>query len=138
MHFGAGNLASRFAAIGLACMTLAGCRPHDFPQFPANYREYAYVTNGAGGTVSVFDVVNVRLDREIAVGQNPVAVAASPTKNEIYVVNSSLAGGRGSVSVINAEKNAAVAMIPVHRQPLSIDIDHDGKLAYVADFGSNM
>ena len=39
---------------------LAGCRPHDFPQYPANYREYAYVTNGGSGTVSIYDVVNVR------------------------------------------------------------------------------
>jgi YVTN family beta-propeller protein len=138
MLSGAGNRMSRFMAIGVACVALAGCSAHDFPQFPANYREYAYVTNGASGTVSVFDVVNVRLDREIAVGQNPVAVAASPTKNEIYVVNSGAAGGQGSVSVIDSEKNAASAMIPVHRQPVSIDIDHDGKLAYVANFGSNM
>jgi YVTN family beta-propeller protein len=133
-----GNPLSRFAAISVACLALAGCRPHDFPQFPANYREYAYVTNGTSGTVSIFDVVNVGLDREIAVGQNPVAVAASPTKNEIYVVNSGAAGGEGSVSVIDAGKNVVSATIPVHRQPVSIDIDHDGKLAYVADYGSNM
>ncbi len=60
-------------------LSLAGCRSHDFPQYPANYREYVYVTNGGSGTVTVLDVVNVRLDRELTVGQNPVAVAASPT-----------------------------------------------------------
>src|ERR1700743_1403004 len=53
---------------GLLALSLAGCRPHDFPQYPANYREYAYVTNGGSGTVSIYDVVNVRLDRELAVG----------------------------------------------------------------------
>ena len=53
-----------------------------------------------------------------AVGQNPVAVAASPTRNEVYVVNSGAAGGQGSVSVINAENNAVAATIPVHRQPV--------------------
>jgi hypothetical protein len=47
---------------------LTGCRPHDFPTYPANYREYAYVTNGGSGTVSIYDVVNVRLDRELARG----------------------------------------------------------------------
>jgi YVTN family beta-propeller protein len=122
---------------GALCLALAGCSPHDFPQFPANYREYAYVTNGVSGTVSVFDVVHVRLDREIAVGQNPVAVAASPNRNEVYVVNSGANGGSGSISVIDAEKNAVSATIPGHRQPVSIDIDHDGKLAYVANEGSN-
>jgi YVTN family beta-propeller protein len=127
---------ARFAVITLA-LTLTGCRSHDFPQYPPNYREYAYVTNGGSGTVSIFDVVNARLDREIAVGQNPVAMAASPSRNEVYVVNSGAAGGQGSVSVINAENNSVAATIAVHRQPVSIEIDPAGGLAYVANSGSN-
>ena len=79
-------------AMTLRALALAGCHTQDFPHYPANYREYAYVTNGGSGTVTVLDVVNVRIDREIAVGRNPVAVAASPTRNEVYVVNS---GRRG-------------------------------------------
>jgi YVTN family beta-propeller protein len=118
-------------------LSLAGCRSHDFPTYPANYREYVYVTNGGSGTVTVLDVVNVRLDRELSVGQNPVAVAASPTRNEVYVVNSGPVGGFGSISVINAENNTVVATIPVRRQPAAIDIDSEGNLAYVADSGSN-
>ena len=83
------------AALACPLALLTGCRPHDFPQYAPNYREYAYVTNGGSGTVSVYDVVNVRLDREIPVGQNPVAVAASPTRNEVYVVNSGTADRPG-------------------------------------------
>jgi YVTN family beta-propeller protein len=116
---------------------LTGCRPHDFPQYPPNYREYAYVTNGGSDTVTVLDVVDVRVDRELAVGQHPVAVAASPTRNEIYVVNAGAAGANGSISVIDAEHNTVVATIAVHRQPLSIDLDADGQRAYVANSGSN-
>jgi YVTN family beta-propeller protein len=123
-----------FSLLGL---TLTGCRVHDFPQYAANYREYAYVTNGGSGTVTVLDVVDVRLERELPVGQNPVVVAASPTRNEVYVVNSGAATGMGSISVINAENNTVAATIPLHRQPVSIDIDADGKLAYVANSGSN-
>jgi YVTN family beta-propeller protein len=86
-------------ALSLGALALAGCRTQDFPTYPANYREYAYVTNGGSGTVTVLDVVNVRVDRELQVGQNPVAVAASPTRNEVYVVNQGAtnqggAGGR--------------------------------------------
>jgi YVTN family beta-propeller protein len=125
------------AAFALLALVLTGCRPHDFPQYPPDYREYAYVTNGGSGTVSVFDVVNVRLDREVAVGQNPVAVAASPTRNEVYVVNSGAAGGQGSVSVINAENNTVAGTIAVHRAPVSIEIDPAGELAYVANSVSN-
>src|SRR5450631_1614267 len=124
-------------SFSMLALMLTGCRPHDFPQYPANYREYAYVTNGDSGTVTVLDVVNVRVDRELPVGQNPVAVAASPTRNEVYVVNSGAAGGQGSLSVIDAEKDAVVATIPLHRQPVSIDIDGDGKLAYIANTGDN-
>jgi YVTN family beta-propeller protein len=124
-------------ALGLLLLVLTGCRTHDFPQYPPNYREYAYVTNGGSNTVTILDVVNVRLDRELAVGQNPVAVAVSPTRNEVYVVNSGSAGGQGSVSVVNAENNTVAATIQVHRQPASIEIDPKGELAYVANSGSN-
>jgi YVTN family beta-propeller protein len=116
---------------------LTACRPHDFPQYPPNYREYVYVTNGGSDTVTVLDVVDVRVDRELPVGQHPVAVAASPTRNEIYVVNAGATGANGSVTVIDAEHNAVVATIPVHRQPLSIDLDADGARAYIANSGSN-
>jgi YVTN family beta-propeller protein len=132
---------TRLFLFPLLALAVTGCRSHDFPQYPPNYREYAYVTNGGSGTVSVLDVVNARLDREIAVGQNPVAVAVSPTRNEVYVVNSGAAAGQagaqGSVSVINAENNTVAATIPVHRQPVSIELDPKSDLAYVANSGSN-
>jgi YVTN family beta-propeller protein len=124
-------------ALSLFSLSLTGCRPHDFPQYPPNYREYVYVTNGGSDTVTVLDVVDVRVDRELAVGGNPVAVAASPTRNEVYVVNSGAPGADGSISVIDAEHNAVVATIPLHQQPVSIDLDTAGNLAYVANSGSN-
>jgi YVTN family beta-propeller protein len=123
-------------SLGLA-LALTSCRRHDFPQYPPNYREYAYVTNGASNTVTVLDVVNVRLDRELPVGQDPVAVAASPTRNEVYIVNSGPPNGNGSLSLINAENNTVAATIPLHRRPVSIDVNSAGDRAYVANAGSN-
>jgi YVTN family beta-propeller protein len=123
--------------LSLFSFLLTACRPHDFPQYPPNYREYAYVTNGASGTVTVLDIVDVRVDREIPVGPNPVAVIASPTRNEVYVVNSGSPYGQGSISVINAENNTVAAVIQVRRQPVSIDLDPSGARAYVANSGSN-
>jgi YVTN family beta-propeller protein len=117
--------------------SLTACRSHDFPDYPANYREYAYVTNGGSNTVSIFDLVNLRLDRELAVGEHPVAVLTSPTNNEIYVVNSGNPNSNGSVSVIDAEKNQVIATIPVHSQPVAIAINAAGTLAYVANSASN-
>jgi YVTN family beta-propeller protein len=140
-----GSHKSSSAALGLfALLTLTACHTHDFPQYPPNYREYAYVTNGQSNTVTVLDVVNLRLDREIAVGPNPVAVAPSPTRHEVYVVNSGSESSEassdksdGSLSVINAENNTVAASIPLHRRPVAIDIDPTGTLAYVANAGSN-
>jgi YVTN family beta-propeller protein len=132
-----GSHSGLLLAFALLALPLTACRHHDFPQYQPNDREYAYVTNGGSGTVTVLDVVDVRLDRELAVGQNPVAVAASPARNEVYVVNSGPEGGQGSVSVINAENNTVAATIQVHRQPVSIELDPTGDLAYVANSGSN-
>ena len=83
---------------------LSACRNHDFPEYPASYREFAYVTNGGSNTVSIFDVVHVRLDRELQVGANPTGVTANPKRNEVYVVNSGDRGANGSVSIIDTEK----------------------------------
>ncbi len=122
---------------GAGLCLISGCRNHDFPEYPANYREFAYVTNGASNTLSIFDVVHVRVDREIPVGQNPIGVTANPKRNEVYVVNSGNGQSNGSISVIDTEKNAVVATIPVHKRPYFIDVSPSGDLAYVANAGSN-
>ena len=125
------------AVLCLALLTLQGCRRHDFPDYPANYREYAYITNSGSNTVTALDMVNLRVDRVIQVGTQPSGVAANPTKNEVYAVNTGGPGGNGSVTVIDAETNRVTATIPVHRLPYFIDVDAEGKRAYVADSGSN-
>jgi YVTN family beta-propeller protein len=121
----------------LALLAVTACGTHNFPQYPPNYREYAYITNSGSGTVTVLDVVNLRVDRELQVGQNPAAVMASPTRNEVYVVNSGAEGGQGSISVIDSSKNAVSGTILLHRKPVSIDLDSAGALAYVANSESN-
>jgi YVTN family beta-propeller protein len=123
-----------FAALLLfVLVSLAGCRSNDDPSYPANYREYAYVTNGGDNTVTVLDVMNLRQDRVIAVGADPTGVAANPKRNEVYVVNT----GSDSVSVIDTEKKAVVATIPVGRKPYFITVSPDGARGYVANSASN-
>jgi YVTN family beta-propeller protein len=124
-------------ALALLALTATACRPKPFPSFPANYREYAYVTNSGSNTVSVYDIVNVRLDREIIVGEHPVAVAASPTRNEVYVVNSGSGYSNGSLSVLDATKNAVVATIPLRRAPVALTVSARGRFAWVANSASN-
>jgi YVTN family beta-propeller protein len=114
-----------------------GCRKYDFPTTPPGYREFAYVSNGKANTVSVLDLVFMRPDRTLQVGVGPSGMAVNPVKDEVYVVNSGGAGGNGSVSVIDTNKNQVVATIGVHRQPYFISVDVEGRRAYVANAGSN-
>jgi len=116
-----------------AALLLAGCRQRGFPHYPANFREYAWVTDGGSDSVTVLDLISMVSAKTIRVGADPVAVAINPRKNEVYVVNS----GSGTVSVIDAVTNRVTATIGVHRQPVSIDVNTEGTRAYVANSGSN-
>jgi YVTN family beta-propeller protein len=124
-------------AVLCALAFVTGCHRTDFPEYARNYREYAYVSNGAGNSVAVLDLVNRRQDRVLGVGQQPTGVAANPVLNEVYVVNTQPSWGAGSVSVIDAEHNRVAATIAVKRLPYFIDVDAAGKRAYVANSGSN-
>lgn len=114
-------------------LLLAGCSRNHFPKYPANYREFAYVTNTGSNTVSVLDLVNLRQDRVLQVGAEPTGIVANPKKDEVYAVNT----GSGTVSVIDTETNRVDATIPVHHKPYFIDVNADGTRAYVANSGSN-
>ena len=114
-----------------------GCHRGRFPDVPAGYREFAYVSNGASNTVSVLDLVYLRPDRTLQVGVQPTGLAVNPRRNEVYVVNAGTASGNGSVSVIDTDSNRVVATIPVHKLPYFIDVDAAGHRAYVANSGSN-
>lgn len=111
----------------------SGCRRRGFPDVPAGYREFAYVTNGGSNTVSVLDLVELRPDRTLRVGDNPTGIAVNPVSNEVYAVNTQ----SGTVTVIDAATNTVAATIGVHRQPYFISVDSQGGRAYVANSGSN-
>ncbi len=97
------------------------------------YHEYAYISGGLD-TVSVLDLVNLRVDRTLHVGQEPTGLAVNPVRNEVYAVNTR----SGSVSVIDAEHNRVVATIPTHRRPYFISVSPDGSRAYVANSGADL
>ncbi len=124
-------------AASLSIVTASGCRRSHFPDVTEDYREYAYVTSGGNGTVSVLDLVNMRQDRVLQVGTNPTGITANPVRNEVYVVNTGTAGGNGTLSVIDAVTNRVVSTIPLHREPYTISIDSKGERGYIANAGSN-
>lgn len=121
----------------LLFVLLSACRRSDFPEHPDGYREFAYVANTASNSVTVLDLVYLRLDRTLSVGNAPVALAASPTRAEVYVLNAQPDQPAGSVSVIDTQRNAVVATIPVHHAPAAISVESTGHRAFVANTGSN-
>ncbi len=112
---------------------LIGCNRYQFPIYPSNYHEFAYVSNGGAGTVTVLDLVYLRQDRVLQVGRQPTGEAVNPARNEVYVANA----GSDSISVIDTETNRVAYTIAVHRLPYSIAVAPDGKRAYVPNSGSN-
>lgn len=129
------DLNRRIAAVLVAGCTLllGGCRQRGFPEYPANYHEFAYVTDGASNTVTVLDLVYLRRDRTLQVGRNPTGLAVNPVRNEVYAVNT----GSNSVTVIDATNNTVAATIGVRQRPYFIAVSPDGRRAYVPDAGSN-
>jgi YVTN family beta-propeller protein len=121
----------------LALTALAGCHRSDFPTLPSSFREFAYIANSASNTVTVLDLVYLRIDRTLRVGDNPTAIALSPTRREAYILNTQSPTQNGSISVIDTEQNQVVATIPVHRTPLALSVDPTGRRAYVANSASN-
>jgi YVTN family beta-propeller protein len=132
---------NRLRAIAAASFPLlllpSGCHRGRFPDVPAGYREFAYVSNGGSNTVSVLDLVYLRQDRTLQVGVQPTGLAVSPTRNEVYVVNAGASSSNGSVTVINTDLNRIEATIAVHKLPYFISVDAAGGRAYVANSGSN-
>jgi YVTN family beta-propeller protein len=121
----------------LALTALAGCHRSDFPTLPSSFHEFAYVANSASNTVTVLDLVYLRTDRTLRVGDNPTAIALNPKRPEAYILNTQSPAQNGSVSIIDTGQNQVVATIPVHRTPTALAVDPTGRRAFVANSASN-
>src|ERR1700733_15862441 len=82
---GPGKLwARRLAIAGLFIpLLMTGCRRKHFPKYPTDFREYAWVTNGGGNSVTAFDLVHMQTAATIAVGDDPTEIAVSRPRNEV-------------------------------------------------------
>ena len=118
-------------------LTLGGCQHSTFPGYPDSFRQFAYVANLAGNTVTVLDLKYLRADRTLRVGDHPVAIATSTSRQEAYVLSRQAGTSAGSLTVIDTSRNQVVATIPTHREPSALAVDASGTAAYVANTGSN-
>ena len=131
----AGRSVRVFACVAL--LLSSGCRSNQFPDYPAGYREFAYVANAGSDTVTVLDLVYLRIDRTLSVRAHPIALIASPVRDEVYVLSGGVEQTTGALSVIDTRQNKVVASIPVERDPRALAIDPSGARAYVSNAGSN-
>ncbi len=137
---GHGSAKRALACLGFLVLLLVlppGCRSGAFPEYASDYREYAYVANGGSNTVSVLDLVNVRPQTLVVVDAHPVALAANPRRNEVYVASQGRPSGNGSLTVIDAVTNRAAATLPLGRNPRALALNSMGTRLYAANAGTN-
>lgn len=94
---------------------------------------YGYVSNCAGNTISVIDLINNREVTRITVGLAPRGVALTPDGSLLFVSNS----GSADVSVIDAAKREEVTRIPVGDNPRALSVTPDGKFVNVPCWGAD-
>ena len=112
-------------------LLLAACNRGNADSAP----EFCYVTNGHSDSVSVIDARPSRgfaVVKTIAVGHNPTGITLSPTRRELYVVNTE----SNNISFIDPDKNLVLATVGLHRAPFFVSVSSDGKRGYVANSGS--
>jgi len=112
--------------------------PYAYPFWMALSKDerLLYVSNWGDGTVSVVDLNNEQLVKNIKVGKNPEGVVLSQDGRYLYVANSDT----DDISVIDTIKNEVVSTIklnndgiPYGTSPTTMDISKDGRYIFVAE-----
>ncbi len=93
----------------------------------------AYVANVGDGSISVVDLVTLRVRATVPVGATPASLRAHPTRAEIWGVSTD----GGYVWVLDAATDRVVARISVGASPFSLDFSPDGRKAYVTAAGAD-
>jgi YVTN family beta-propeller protein len=94
-------------------------------------RGRVYVTDRAGDTVSVVDILTPALIKQIRVGREPHYAAISPDNRRLYVS----AAADGSLSTIDLETLDVTARVAVGPRPMGVAVSNDGGRVFVANDG---
>ncbi|BCJ55250.1 hypothetical protein Asp14428_67250 [Actinoplanes sp. NBRC 14428] len=97
----------------------------------ANNRMHAFLGHRRAGTVSVVDLVAGTEIEQIKVGRRCIAVAAHPSRGEVYAANL----GSNSVSIIDTAVHKETARIGVGPEPRALTVSPAGDRVYVAGIG---
>src|SRR6202522_1176484 len=140
----------------LAALLLAGCSPSKAPeqkaQTPAPPAETSepkiYVTNEAGGDLSIVDSGNYNLLATVPLGKRPRGIHASPDHKTIYVAlsGSPIAGpdvdestlpppdkSADGIGVFDVAQNKVVRIIHGGSDPENFDVSRDGTQLYISN-----
>lgn len=123
--------------IPVLLLAVIGCRHSGFPDIPAGFREYAYVANAGSNTLTILDLVAIRAEGNLPVAANPVALALSPTRPELYLLSSDPADHPGTLTTLSTDTNAITGTLSLPRGPRALSISADGHRAYIANFLAN-
>jgi YVTN family beta-propeller protein len=120
----------RFLQIGSGTITgrvTVGGEPHHLVRDTARGR--VYVTDRAGDSVAVVDVLNRELVQRVRVGREPHFAALSPDSARLYVTVT----GEGVLAIVNLETLAVSARVPVGNRPMGVAVSSDGSRVFVAN-----
>jgi YVTN family beta-propeller protein len=115
----------------LPSVATTSLNPGSKPAFVVQARSNVYVANSGLGTVGV--ITAGTLASEMAVGSNPIALAALSNGSKVYCVNHV----SGNVSVISTLDNTVVATVSVGASPVWAVSSADNARVFVVNQGSN-
>ncbi|MGA0587378.1 cytochrome D1 domain-containing protein [Dyella sp. KRB-257] len=143
---GCGALAVHFASASLAVAVLCAPALHAVERTAA-LPEAIYVTNEAGGTLSVIDGRTLRVTRTLALGKRPRGLVVSRDGRRLYVaLSGSPPAGPGvdestlpppdrtadGIGVVDLAQGRVVRMLRGVSDPEQLALGPDGKRLYVA------
>jgi YVTN family beta-propeller protein len=92
-----------------------------------------FVAEPGRNAVAQITIATLTLQKEIAVGNNPVALAQLPNGQKLYVLNQA----DSTVSVIKVADGTILGTIAVGASPVAVVTSSDGRFVFVANEGGN-
>ncbi|MEM9382079.1 MAG: YncE family protein [Planctomycetota bacterium] len=108
-------------------VVLAADRPDSFNVVVDHSGRFAFVGNKGSGTVSVVKLDRMRVVDTIEAGGSPQGMALHPTRNEIWVTNTTT----NSISIIDAEERDERLEFACGAMPVDVAFTPDGEYALV-------
>ena len=83
-----------------------------------------FISQGGAAKVAVFDLKTLKVETQIATGENPDSILYHPATHQVFVQN----GKSKSTSVIDAKTKKVVATIPLESKPEFFAYDEKGNV----------